>query len=224
MNGQEIRPGRWYYGLAAVVFISGWVLFGLFLYRNLSGISSKLQQVVVPGKTQLSLDRPGSYTIYYEQESVVGSKVYSTSRSLSGLECTVTAKATGEEVALSRAAVSSRYSVGGRSGYSVFDFKIDRPGNLRPIRPVCRRSRGPGSGAGGGAGLHHRNPHHGFRWLGDCLRLDGLGRGDCSVHGSQASQGHEVGPGPLRHLKPAAVVRSAPCLRGCTRVPFSRKE
>jgi len=128
MNGQEIRPGRWYYGLAAVVFISGWVLFGLFLYRNLSGISSKLQQVVVPGKTQLSLNRPGSYTIYYEQESVVGSKVYSTSRSLSGLECTVTAKATGEEVALSRAAVSARYSVGGRSGYSVFDFKIDRPG------------------------------------------------------------------------------------------------
>ena len=128
MNGQEIRPGRWYYGLAAAVFISGWVLFGLFLYRNLSGISSKLQQVVVPGKTQLSLNRPGSYTIYYEQESVVGSKVYSTSRSLSGLECTVTAKATGEEVALSRAAVSARYSVGGRSGYSVFDFKIDRPG------------------------------------------------------------------------------------------------
>jgi hypothetical protein len=128
MNGQEIRPGRWYYGLAAVVFISGWVLFGLFLYRNLSGISSKLQQVVVPGKTELSLNRPGSYTIYYEQESIVGSKVYSTSRSLSGLECTVTAKATGEEVALSRAAVSSRYSVGGRSGYSVFDFKIDRPG------------------------------------------------------------------------------------------------
>jgi hypothetical protein len=128
MNGQEIRPGRWYYGLAAVVFISGWVLFGLFLYRNLSGISSKLQQVVVPGKTELSLNRPGSYTIYYEQESVVGSKVYSTSRSLSGLECTVTAKATGEEVALSRTAVSSRYSVGGRSGYSVFDFKIDRPG------------------------------------------------------------------------------------------------
>ena len=128
MNGQEILPGRWYYGLAAVVFISGWVLFGLFLYRNLSGISSQLQQVVVPGKTQLSLNRPGSYTIYYEQESVVGSKVYSTSRSLSGLECTVTAKATGEEVALSRAAVSARYSVGGRSGYSVFDFKIDRPG------------------------------------------------------------------------------------------------
>lgn len=128
MNGQDIHPGRWYYGLAAVVFISGWVLFGLFFYRNLSGISSKLQQVVVPGKTELSLNRPGSYTIYYEQESVVGSKVYSTSRSLSGLECTVTAKATGEEVALSRAAVSSRYSVGGRSGYSVFDFKIDRPG------------------------------------------------------------------------------------------------
>jgi hypothetical protein len=143
MNGQEIRPGRGYYGLAAIVFISGWVLFGLFLFRNLSGISSKLQQVVVPGKTELSLNRPGSYTIYYEQESVVGSKVYSTSRSLSGLECTVTAKATGEEVTLSRAAVSSRYAVGGRSGYSVFDFKIDRPGVYEIAAQYSEGQEGP---------------------------------------------------------------------------------
>jgi len=128
MNGQEIRPERWYYGLAGATFISGWLLFGLFLFRNLSRISSELQQVVVPGKTELSLNRPGSYTIYYEYESVVGSKVYSSSRSLSGLECTVASKAMGQEVTLSRTAVSSRYSVGGRSGYSVFDFKIDRPG------------------------------------------------------------------------------------------------
>jgi len=128
MSGQEVRPGRWYYGLAGAVFISGWLLFGLFLFRNLSRISSGLHQVVVPGKTGLSLSRPGSYTIYYEYESVVGSKVYSSSRSLSGLECTVASKATGQEVTLSRTAVSSRYSVGGRSGYSVFGFKIDRPG------------------------------------------------------------------------------------------------
>jgi hypothetical protein len=128
MNGEEIRPGRWYYGLAALVFVGGWVLFGIFLWKNLSGIADQLQQVVVPGKASLNLPSPGKYTIYYEYESVVGSKVYSSGQTLSGLEVTLVSAATGDEVALSRTDVDSTYSMGGRSGKAVFDFTIDRPG------------------------------------------------------------------------------------------------
>jgi hypothetical protein len=128
MNGQETGPSRLYYGLAALVFVAGWVLFALVLFKNLSGLSSKLQQVVVPGKAELNLAQAGTYTIYYEYESVVGSKVYATGRSLSGLDCAVTAKVTGANVPVSSTTVNSHYSLGGRSGFSVFDFKIDRPG------------------------------------------------------------------------------------------------
>jgi hypothetical protein len=128
MNGQETGPSRLYYGLAALVFVAGWVLFALVLFKNLSGLSSKLQQVVVPGKAELNLAQAGTYTIYYEYESVVGSKVYATGRSLSGLDCAVTAKVTGANVPVSSTTVNSHYSLGGRSGYSVFDFKIGRPG------------------------------------------------------------------------------------------------
>lgn len=128
MSSQEAGPSRMYYGLAALVFVAGWVLFALFLFKNLSGLSSRLQQVVVPGKAELNLAQAGAYTIYYEYESVVGSKVYSTGRTLSGLECAVRAKATGENVPVSPTTVSSSYSLGGRSGLGVFDFKIDRPG------------------------------------------------------------------------------------------------
>jgi len=128
MTGQDTGPSRWYYGLAALVFVAGWVLFGLFLFKNLGGLSSKLQQVVVPGRAELNLGRPGAYTIYYEYESVVGARVYSTGRRLSGLECAVRSKATGENVPVSPTTVSSNYSLGGRSGIGAFDFKVDRPG------------------------------------------------------------------------------------------------
>ena len=128
MNGTYLGPSRAYYALAAGVFVGGWVVFGIFLWKNLSGIADQLQQVIVPGKVELNLPSPGKYTIYHEYESVVGSKVYSSRQSLSGLEVTLSSLATGDEVALSRSNVDSTYSMGGRSGKAVFDFTIDRPG------------------------------------------------------------------------------------------------
>jgi len=128
MLEEGIRPSRGYYGLAAAVFVAGWVLFGLFLYRNLSGMADKLQQVVVPGKAELTLSKPGRYTIYHEYRSVLGSKIYSADQNLPGLECVLVSKRTGSKVALHRAAVSSSYTMGGRSGVAVFDFTIEQPG------------------------------------------------------------------------------------------------
>ena len=128
MVEDEIRPSRWYYGLAGLVFVAGWVLFALFLFQNLSGLSDTLQQVVVPGSVELTLSQPGKYTIYYEYRSVVGSKIYSADQNLPGLKCVLVSKTTGSKVALSRASVSSSYSMGGREGVAVFDFTIEQPG------------------------------------------------------------------------------------------------
>ncbi len=143
MNGQEIRPGRWYYGLAAFIFVGGWVAFGIFLWKNLSGIADQFQQVVVPGKVQLNLPSPGKYTIYHEYESVVGSKIYSSRQTLAGLEVTLSSLATGDEVALSRTNVDSTYSLGGRSGKAVFDFAIDRPGAYELTAQYPEGEEGP---------------------------------------------------------------------------------
>jgi len=128
MNGQETGPSRFYYGLAGVIFIGGWVLFGLFLFARLSRLPEKLQQVVVPGKTDITLAKAGSYTIYHEYRSAIGSRVYSSPRNLSGLRCRVISVATGAEIALSTPLGSSHYSYGSRAGVSLFDFEIDQPG------------------------------------------------------------------------------------------------
>lgn len=128
MNGQEIRPSRWYYGVAALVVVVGVAGFAWFLFKNLSGLGESLQQVVVPGRADLELTEPGQYTVFYEYRSVVGNRVYSTERDLRGLRCALAAKESGSRVVLSRASSSSTYTLGGREGVSVFEFRVDQPG------------------------------------------------------------------------------------------------
>ena len=128
MLEDEIKPSRWYYGLAGLVFVAGWVLFALVLFKNLSGLADQLRQVVVPGNVELTLSKPGKYTIYYEHRSVVGTRIFSTDESLHGLDCRLVSRATGSSIPLSPVTVSSSYTVGGRSGVGVLDFAIDRAG------------------------------------------------------------------------------------------------
>jgi hypothetical protein len=128
MMQDEIKPSRWYYGLAGLVFVAGWVLFALVLFKNLSGLADKLQQVVVPGNVELTLSKPGKYTIYYEHRSVVGPRIFSTEEAMPGLECRLVSRATGSNIPLSPVTASSSYTVGGRSGVAVLDFAVDRSG------------------------------------------------------------------------------------------------
>jgi len=128
MSDQNIKPSRWYYALAVIVFIIGSALFAWLLFKNLSGLTDRLMQVIVPGTAVITLNEPGKYTIFYEYQSVVGNRVYSTGQNLSGLECALISKATGSPVPLSRSSTNSTYSVGGRSGVSVLDFTVKEPG------------------------------------------------------------------------------------------------
>jgi len=128
IDNERIYPSRWFYALAALVFIGGWVGLGVILFMRLRGTERRLQQVVVPGRAEITLPDVGNYTVFYEYKSVVGSKIYSTAPELSGLECTVISKATGAKVPLSVAAMTSSYEFGSRAGTSVFDFNIHDPG------------------------------------------------------------------------------------------------
>lgn len=128
MSNKNIKPSRWYYGLAILVFIIGGLLFAWFLFRNLNGLAERLTQVIAPGKTDITLSEPGKYTVFYEYQSVVGNRVYSTGENLSGLECTLVSKTTDSPIKLSRSSMNSTYSIGGRSGVSILEFTIEKPG------------------------------------------------------------------------------------------------
>ena len=145
MNHFEVEegPGRWYYGLGGAVLVAGCVYFGVFLWQNISRIGENLTQLVAPGKSQLTLSKPGKYTIFHEYQSVVGNKVYSTSRELSGLECSLVSMSTGAEIALSPSAMNSTYSLRSRSGVSVLDFQIESPGTYELSAQYSGGREGP---------------------------------------------------------------------------------
>ena len=125
----KIKPSGWYYGFAVLILIVGIVLFVVFIFYNLKTLPEGLTQLVAPGKSNLTLQTTGKYTVYYEYQSVVGGRVYSTGENLpSGLQFSVATKETGANIPISASTMKSSYSIGGRSGVSVFDFEIERPG------------------------------------------------------------------------------------------------
>jgi hypothetical protein len=143
MNNQNIKPGRWYYGLAIVFFIIGESLFIFFLLDSLNGLTEALTQVVVPVKSEIMFPEAGKYTIFYEYQSVVDNRLYFTGESLSGLHCTITSKMRGSRIALSRPRTRSTYSFGGRKGVSVLEFKIDQPGMYEFSASYPKGQEGP---------------------------------------------------------------------------------
>jgi hypothetical protein len=96
---------------------------------NLSDdLSDNLQQVVVPGNSDLMLSKTGEYIIFYENQTVVNGRVYSTDEDIPGLLIEVKNKTTGQDISTYSPGGSFSYSFGGRSGRSVVAFFIEQPG------------------------------------------------------------------------------------------------
>jgi hypothetical protein len=89
-----IRPSWWYYLLAIPGFLIGAGLFVYFLWTGVKSATADLTQVVVPGEADLTLAKPGTYTIFIENPSEVNGKAYSSSESVAELTCKVTAPRT----------------------------------------------------------------------------------------------------------------------------------
>jgi hypothetical protein len=126
-----------------LVLAAGVGLFAGILYKGLGGIGNKLQQVLAPGETDVTLDAPGNYTIFYESQSIMGGKLYSTDESISGLSCALVSKATNSKIAISASSMNTTYEFGGRSGRSVFEFTIDQPGIYAFTASYPQEKQGP---------------------------------------------------------------------------------
>jgi hypothetical protein len=141
-NHPKLKPSRWYYVLGVAVFIAGGILSSLFLFSVLSGLAeTPSTQVVVPRRSELKLSETGKYTIFYEYQTVVGNRVYSTGQDIPGIEVKIISKVTGSEIPLFSTSMSSTYTLGSRSGKGLFDFNIDKPGRYElsafyPLSPT----------------------------------------------------------------------------------------
>ena len=122
MNSNNVQPGIWYYGLAVLIIVLGFAAFAGSIYSGISDAQSGLLQMVAPGGADLFLREPGEYIIFYENNSFMDGKFYSTSEQIPGLEIHVREKATGLDLATYPAKSSFTYSLGSRSGRSIMAF------------------------------------------------------------------------------------------------------
>jgi len=122
--------------LAAGLAVAVWI--GLAAFQSLQ---HALTRVVVPGSSVLTLDEPGTYTIFHEADSVVDGKLYS-APAIPGLRVTVTAE-DGTPIAVSVPTISSSYTIGSHSGKSVLAFDIATPGRYRFSAGYANGSSGP---------------------------------------------------------------------------------
>jgi hypothetical protein len=118
--------------LALAIGLAGFAGMAAFMLPRLLGMADELIHVVVPGEAELTLEAPGTYTIFHEQRSVVGDRLY-VSDNISGLRIVVKSATTGNEIPIAPAAVSRTYTFGSRSGTSAFAFNIAEPGRFRLV-------------------------------------------------------------------------------------------
>jgi hypothetical protein len=121
------RPlSRGWYVVALIIAIGGWTAMALFLAARLGGSTDGMIRVLVPGETELRLNEAGRYVIYHEFRSAFEGRVYHVD-AVSGLNVTVRSGVSGAVVPLEQTTATS-YTVGSRSGRSLFAFDVAAPG------------------------------------------------------------------------------------------------
>jgi hypothetical protein len=124
-----MRSPLWFV-LAGLIALAGFAGALLYLIPHLTSADARMMRVVVPGNAVLTLDKPGPYTIYHESKSTVEGRYYA-SDTVNGLRLRLVDEATGAPVKLTEPKMKSDYTIGGKSGTSIYAFMVDRPGRYR---------------------------------------------------------------------------------------------
>ncbi|MEX1181209.1 MAG: hypothetical protein WEB63_10440 [Cucumibacter sp.] len=135
-------PGRKWYLVAIAVFLIGAAGAGLFLVPQVQEIQGRLTRVVVPGEAILSLDAPGSYTIFHEAQSVVDGALFNAG-DISGLTVAVRVVSDNRGIPLAQPGVTASYTFGDRAGTSIFTFEIAEPGDYSLTASYAKGQNGP---------------------------------------------------------------------------------
>lgn len=126
-----MRSPLWFI-VAGLIALAGFAGALFYLIPRLSAADSAMIRVVMPANAVLTLDKAGRYTIYHEKKSTVDGRYYA-SETVNGLQLLLTDEATRAPVALTEPAMAAKYTIGNKSGTSIYAFTIDRPGRYRLV-------------------------------------------------------------------------------------------
>ena len=98
-GSKTVAPGRVWYVVAVALLVLGLTGTRYFITTRFGTIEAKLTRFVVPGTVELTLEQPGSYTIYHEPNSVVDGRYYA-AETVDGLRIRVVSAADNTPLAL----------------------------------------------------------------------------------------------------------------------------
>jgi hypothetical protein len=124
-------PGRVWYWVAGVIGAMALTAFVAILLNGIAGMGDALQQMLGPGQIEITLEEPGTYTVFHEHESIFEGQYYSSPEIVSGLTVRVRSLDSSDAIRVEAPNVSTNYAVSGRSGVGIFEFNIVEPGRYR---------------------------------------------------------------------------------------------
>ena len=77
---------------------------------------------------EIELDDAGEYTVYYEYESVIQGRVFSSDRTLSGVLVVIARLGEPEPLKLTHVSERESYETGRYAGGSILTFEAEEPG------------------------------------------------------------------------------------------------
>jgi hypothetical protein len=125
-----MKPGPIWYFVAVLIFLAGdvgaWYMFTV----RLASVGDGVERFIVPGTVELTLNQPGTWTIYHEPSSAIDGKLY-VSQNINGLRIGVVSVANGAPVKISPPFGGETYSMNGSDGVAVLAFDVASPGRYR---------------------------------------------------------------------------------------------
>jgi hypothetical protein len=125
-----VLPSRKWYLVAAVLFSIGVIVFGVTLWAAIGEVHQKvndLKRVAVPGQVSVPLEKPGTYTVYYEKRSVMNGQPYTAPDPLPEIALKVTGP-DGESVEVSRKKSADMYDLDRYAGTGTWQFEVTKAG------------------------------------------------------------------------------------------------
>jgi len=128
VSAQLIRPSRLWYWVAGAALVGSavWLALGVgFWIRSVSRQVEEFQRVPIPGQAEVSFDRPGGYTVYFE-----GLGASDETATIPAFSMSLAPVGGGEEVPIRPYGGFSTYTLAGHSGRAIGTFQIEEPGRF----------------------------------------------------------------------------------------------
>jgi hypothetical protein len=103
----RIKPSRWFYVIGIIILVGGPIISSIFLFSVVFSNTSTINT----GSSNITLSQTGKYTVFYEYQSMVGNRIYSTGKDIPSIQVNLVSKDTWVEILLSATFINSIYTL-----------------------------------------------------------------------------------------------------------------